>query len=321
MSDLVEPAAFHDFESACRAVMKLLHGRYGYGLWMVTRVEGDDWIVLHAEDNDYGLEEHRVFRWSDSFCYRMINENAPRVAPAARRVPAYASAPIGMDIEIGSYIGVPLTREDGSLFGTLCAIDKQERPDIEEAELPVVETFAQLLSTVLNFELKAVEEARRADRVESESLLDPLTGLRNRRGWDQKMHEEEIRAQRLGSPICVFSIDLDDLKRMNDNHGHAQGDQLIRRAANAIQESLREIDVAARVGGDEFTILALECSEEGSGEILERLQNSFKSEGVNASIGKAMRNPEQGLDAALAEADQEMYRMKAERKARPRKRV
>jgi diguanylate cyclase len=321
MSEALHPIAFTDFESACRAVMKLLRARYGFGLWMVTRVEGDDWIVLHAEDTTYGLEEHRVLRWGDTFCYRMINEDAPRMAAATQQVPAYANAPVGGDIEIGAYIGVPLTREDGSLFGTLCAIDKEEHPEIGEEDLPVVETFAQLLSTVLNFELKAVEEARRADRVESESLLDPLTGLRNRRGWDQKMHEEEIRAQRLGSPICVFSIDLDDLKLMNDNHGHAQGDQLIRRAANAITASLREIDVAARVGGDEFTILALECSEEGSGEILERLQTAFKSEGVIASIGKAMRNPEQGLDAALADADKEMYRMKAERKARPRKRV
>jgi len=321
MKDANQLPAFTDFESASRAVLKFLHARYGFGLWMVTRVEGDDWIVLHAEDNGYGLEERRVLRWTDTYCYHMVHHDAPRLAPASRQVEAYANAAVGGDIAIGAYIGVPLTLEDGSLFGTLCAIDPDEHPGLDEHALATVELFAQLLSTLLCFDLKTVEQARRADRVESESLLDPLTGLRNRRGWDQKVLEEEARAQRLGSPICVFSIDLDDLKSINDNHGHAQGDQYLRRAAGAITDCLREIDVAARVGGDEFTIMALECSEEGSGEILERLNAAFKTAGVNASIGKATRNPEQGLQAALDEADRDMYRIKAERKAKPRKRV
>ena len=321
MNEALQPKAFTDFESASRAVLELLSARYGFGLWMVTRVEGGDWIVLHAKDTSYGLEEHRVMRWEDSYCYRMVTDDAPRYAPDARRVEAYANAPINQQLGIGAYLGMPLTREDGSLFGTLCAIDPAEHPGMAPGELAVVEMFAQLLSTLLCFDLKTVEQARRAARVESESLLCPLTGLRNRRGWEQKMQEEEARAQRLGSPICVFSIDLDDLKSINENHGHAQGDQYLRRAAAAIQESLREIDIAARIGGDEFTIMAIECNEEGSGEILERLQTTFKSAGINASIGRAVRDPAKGLEAALETSDEDMYRVKAERRAKPRKRV
>lgn len=321
MSEVLQPTAFQDFESASRAVLDLLHARYGFGLWMVTRVEGTDWIVLHAKDTTYGLEERRVLHWDDTFCYHMVTQGAPRVAANIKTVAPYANSPVNQQIDIGAYIGVPLTHEDGSLFGTLCAIDKETHADIAVEEVALIEMLAQLLSTLLCFDLRAVEEARRADRVESESLLCPLTGLRNRRGWNEKVHEEEIRAQRLGSPIGVFSIDLDDLKYVNDNHGHAQGDQLIRRAANAITASLREIDVAARVGGDEFTILALECTDEGAAEILERLRNAFKAEGVSASIGMAMRNPEEGLEATIDDADKAMYADKALRKAKPRKRV
>ena len=101
---------YSGFEAAARAVLGFLHARFGFDLWMVTRTEGEDWIVLHVEDHGYGVRPGTVFRWSDSFCSRMVQGLGPRVAPDAAGVPAYAEAPIGRQVRIGAYIGLPLRR-------------------------------------------------------------------------------------------------------------------------------------------------------------------------------------------------------------------
>lgn len=138
-----------DFEGAAHAVLSFLHLRMGFGLWMVTRTEGEDWIVLQAEDHGYGVTEGTVFRWADSFCSRMVEGDGPRVAPDSDSVPAYATAAIGRHVKIGAYVGVPLRRGDGSLFGTLCAIDPQIQAESIVEEQQLIELLAGLLSTLL----------------------------------------------------------------------------------------------------------------------------------------------------------------------------
>ncbi|WP_295994039.1 hypothetical protein [Rugamonas sp.] len=103
-----------DFAEASRATMAFLRERCGFQLWMVTRAEGEDWIVLHADDHGYGVRAGQVYRWTDSFCSRMVRGLGPRVAPDSARVDSYAAAPIGRLVDIGAYIGIPLTRADGA---------------------------------------------------------------------------------------------------------------------------------------------------------------------------------------------------------------
>lgn len=88
-------SSFHDFESAGRAVLAFLHHRLGFGLWMVTRTEGEDWIVLQTEGQAYDVNPGQVFCWTDSFCFRMVKGDGPRIAPDSDVIPAYAAAPIG----------------------------------------------------------------------------------------------------------------------------------------------------------------------------------------------------------------------------------
>ena len=73
-----------DFERASQAVLEFLHRRLGFSLWMVTRVQGDDFIILQAKDEGYGVSPGTVIRWADSFCSQMVKGNAPRVAPDGR---------------------------------------------------------------------------------------------------------------------------------------------------------------------------------------------------------------------------------------------
>lgn len=312
---LVEPLTpFQNFEDASQAALRFLEDRLGFGLWLVTRTEGDDWIVLSAEDREYGVGSGDVFRWSDSFCYHMVQGRGPRVAPRSDEVSAYAQAPIGDEVPIRSYLGVPLTLSDGSLFGTLCAIDPEPQPAEVRGELPVVEMLARLLSTVLQQELHAQAAARRAERAEVSAERDPLTSLYNRRGWERLMAAEEERCQRYGNPAATLMIDLDELKEINDRDGHAAGDALLRRTAEVLRASCRKSDILARVGGDEFVVLAVETRPEEAEQLAVRLQEHLSEAHVRASIGWAPRRPGAGLEEALERADQHMYRDKRTRK-------
>lgn len=311
---ILDIQAFSDFDSAAREVLSFLHQRIGFDLWLITRVEGEDWVVLKAGNDRCGIKEGSVFRWADSFCSQMIMGKGPHIAPHAGTIPAYANAPIKKQLKIGAYAGVPLTYENGSLFGTLCAIHPASLPETITAELPLIELLAKLLSSVLNAGLRASEQARCAEQAQTEALSDALTGLYNRRGWDQLLANEEKRCLQYGYPACVISIDLNGLKQVNDIEGHARGDELICRASQAIRQTVRRQDVAARLGGDEFAVLCAECNLANGEALAERIKAALLFSQVEASLGVAARKPNQGLLQAWKEADQAMYVCKKKNK-------
>jgi len=316
-SPAIDLTAFGDFETAARAVLAYLHQRLGFRLWMMTRTEGADWIVLQAEDHGYNVKDGTVLRWADSFCSQMVLGRGPRVAPRARDIAAYAAAPISQRMPIGAYIGVPLAKRDGTLFGTLCAIDPTPQHESIRDDLPLVELLARLLAAVVDSKLRELEQTRLLERSRQEAQTDALTGLLNRRGWEKAIKAEEARAQRYGSPACVLVVDLDNLKEVNDSEGHPQGDALIRAAADCIRNAVRQSDAVARIGGDEFAVLTIECDTAGSEATFNSIVLALSSRGIRASVGKAMRDPRRGLVEAIAEADRAMYAAKARRRGIP----
>ena len=302
---------FADFESAGRAVLSTLSARFGFGLWMITRTEGADWIVLQTDDSqcpsEYRIAEGNVFNWVDSYCSRMADGLGPRVTENAQQTRAYHDAAINQAVQIGAYIGVPIHNSDGSLFGTLCAIDPQpQNPSIHQ-DLPLIETMARLLSSILAHDLKAIEQERALQKSQKEATTDALTGLKNRRGWDSAIADEETRAKRYGNSVSVLVVDIDGLKETNDEHGHAEGDDLIIRAAQALKSSVRDSDIVARLGGDEFGILALECDDNASQTLVNKCRNALQQHTVEASIGRATRKPDLDLEHAIQQADEAMY--------------
>jgi diguanylate cyclase (GGDEF)-like protein len=299
-----------DFERAGHAVLEFLHRRFGFGLWMVTRVQGDDFIVLQSEGDGYGVSPGTVIRWADSFCSEMVKGNGPRIAPNSEVVPAYTAAPVGRQVSIKAYIGVPLAHADGRLFGTLCAIDPERQPDAIVEQQDLIELLASMLSAILDAELKLSEAIRRTEHLALEALVDPLTSLLNRRAWDRLLAQEEERCRRYGHTATVFVVDLDHLKEINDTAGHAAGDALLVRAASALQEVVRDIDVVARLGGDEFGLIAVECDAAGAELLLRRLREALDERQVRASVGLAVREATSGLARAWEQADRLMYAQK-----------
>jgi diguanylate cyclase len=311
----MSPWSFDSFESAGQAILKFLHQRVGFDLWMITRTEGDDWIVLQTEDHGYGVKPGQVFRWADSFCSHMVKGNAPCIAPRSNDIELYATAPIVRQVNIQAYIGQPLLKSNGELFGTLCAINPQPHDDKLLQEKDLIEFMAALLTHILHIELKQTEQTRQIERLQAKAMTDELTQLYNRGGWEHFIALEEERSQRYGNLSAVYVIDLDGLKEVNDTLGHAAGDELIQRAAHALRCMARQTDIVARLGGDEFSILSIEIDHAGAETLLERIQQALQQVQVDASVGFALRHPSFGLQQAISQADQQMYFHKRSKKA------
>lgn len=312
------------FADAASRVLAMLNAIAPMGLWMVTRTVGDDWIVLQSVSPGYDVAAGDVFRWSDSFCSRMVAGEGPRVAPDSDDVPSYRDAPLGRQIPIRSYAGVELVTGEGELFGTLCAIDPEPQHLQPEALEHLLTAASGLLSRILTTEL-ALQETRRAFvRVASEAETDQLTGLVNRRGWESSLRRLETVAAAVGTPMTVALLDLDGLKTVNDLQGHETGDELLRATARCLTSRTRRGDVVARLGGDEFGVLLPATTEPEAAELLRRLGDELAANGIRASIGAAERD-ETGLRLALGRADRAMYRDKQQRNRRrprqPRRRV
>jgi diguanylate cyclase (GGDEF)-like protein len=111
-----------------------------------------------------------------------------------------------------------------------------------------------------------------ASEVYKLAALDQLTGLYNRRSGEQRLAEEMSRAQRHGRPLTILLMDLDGLKAVNDKHGHAAGDTVIKSFADRLQRAIRGSDLAVRLGGDEFMAILPECKCEEVNRVLGRIE-------------------------------------------------
>lgn len=293
----VKSLIFPDFASAASAVLTMLYDRLGFRLWMVTKTQGDDWIVLQVKDQGYGVKKGDVFRWTDSFCSRMVEGLGPRIAPSSKDVIAYATAPIGNQVPISAYVGVPLVRSDGTLFGTLCAIDPSEQSQSITYDLAFVELQAKLLSTLLDMESKASVQIRETQRAECDELIDPLTQLYDAKGWDKFLTYEENRCFLYGTPTGIVSIRLQNLADSSDNL------DLISKTSQILKNTLRKEDFIAYLGGDRFAVLAVESDRFATQVITERLSKAFKEAEIQAFLGIAIREPSTTLEETHKKAE------------------
>lgn len=146
-------------------------------------------------------------------------------------------------------------------------------------------------------------------RLRSLAETDALTGLPNRRSWDERLTHHLTLADRLGYPLCVVMMDVDGFKRLNDSEGHAAGDAVLQTIAEDGNEVLRGTDVFARVGGDEFAMLLPGCDLESAGDIVRRMRSSMEAR-VTMSAGVASWDGEETAEALLGRADAALYRAK-----------
>jgi diguanylate cyclase len=147
---------------------------------------------------------------------------------------------------------------------------------------------------------------------------DPLTGAFNRRGMTEAFAREASRAQRSGEPLSLALIDLDDFKRVNDQHGHAVGDAALVHLTRVIGETLRPTDLCGRLGGEEFVLVMPGSDHAAAQQALTRLQAAMTAQPVAHtnvtlafSAGLVLSQRSESLEDLLARADSAVYRAKA----------
>ncbi len=197
-------------------------------------------------------------------------------------------------------------RVAGERIGTL--ISRSARPltlDLEQAEAATL--LAQQTAALID----VAQALRREQRA---AVTDSLTGLLNRRGFDERLREEIGRASRAGRPLALVLADCDDLKRVNDTEGHNQGDAVLQGFAELLRDHKRITDIAGRIGGDEFALLLPQSGIDDTIAVTERLRDGLRlleDMGVTASFGIAVY-PDDGTTSAtlLRAADRALYAAK-----------
>jgi len=171
--------------------------------------------------------------------------------------------------------------------------------------------------TVVGVAIAGLSQLRRTQaQLELLATHDPLTTVLNARAFASQVAQELGRNRRYGRPLALIYLDLDDFKRVNDAHGHATGDAVLRLVADAMRGAVRQADFVGRLGGDEFGVLMPETDGSVAHSVANRLAGGIRTvfrgtPSVTASIGVvAVTGTEAGSDELLRKADQAMYEAK-----------
>lgn len=295
------------FSASAQRIVDYLNAHTPLTDWSVSRVAGGEQVHLHVHDEGVLSAGSRV-PWDDTFCIRMTR-GASRIVPDALADPDYADHPLAQTVR--AYAGFPLTDDEGNTFGTLCGVGTVPLAAADDVDADLIELMSELLSSQLRLARIADRDRRAAEIAEACAHTDALTGLVNRRGWDLLLTDGQERITAYGDPVALAILDLDGLKQVNDTEGHPAGDELLRRAADALTAVASAGDRVARYGGDEFTILANNVPLDGLDQHFSRFVDALTSRGISASIGyAATKAGDVGVADAFALADTAMYRAK-----------
>lgn len=279
-------------------------------LWLVTAVrDGEQTVVAAAGAWSSDALHGAAHPWEDSFCLRMVERRGPVVAPDVAAVPAYAEAAVGPLEAVRAYVGVPLEGDDGVVFGTLCGFAGEPQDADWDGSLSSVRLVGRMLSTILAREQFARERSQEAAAAYALVERDPVTGLRNRRGWDAAVEQEDTRCQRYGAAASVLVLDLGtpalaDAARSQDE---------LPRCAEVLGRSCRPGDVLARLGTRDFAVLALECDLVAARALHGRLRVQLRTAGLAAATGVATRRAGEHLADAWRRAADEVGRERRRR--------
>ncbi len=232
---------------------------------------------------------------------------------AAARVEDYAGltgevARIVQPFAIRSSVGAPV-RLDGRVWGAVVALSTRPRAIPDDAEERLVR-FAELVDL-------AVRSASHLAELESRAATDPLTGLANKRSFDERLASEWDRAMRHDRPLALAMLDLDRFKAVNDAHGHGAGDAVLLEVARRLAAEVRPADMLARVGGEEFAWILPEADAADAWAAAERARDAVSRARVPSigrlTISAGVADTDDALSAAglYAAADKALYAAKA----------
>jgi len=287
-------------EDVYRTALAAAEGILGFGICTIDILEGDR-LVAKATSN--GLPEGtsisaplseeslatKTYKTGKSFLFGSLAE-VPEARPTSSDFKSGISAPIGR-------------------YGVFQVASPQENAFTDDD--------VRLLELLLGHTSQAIARIRLQNELREQARRDPLTGVHNRRYFNEVVEQEFVRSRRYDHPIGFLMIDVDRFKEINDRFGHQIGDRVLKAVAELLIGQVRESDIVVRYGGDEFLIMLLETDGETEA-VAERIRNAVAERNktnelipfpVTLSIGAAHWNPEskKPIEQILAEADERMY--------------
>ncbi|HEV8701650.1 MAG TPA: sensor domain-containing diguanylate cyclase [Candidatus Polarisedimenticolia bacterium] len=226
---------------------------------------------------------------------------------------AFGPADPSKPVPARSVVAVPLLSR-GRLIGVVAAVDRVRAGHFTNHD-------ARLLATLLEPAGVAIDNALLLRKSEELSITDDLTKLYNSRFLNSTLRREVERSKRYRTPVSLIFLDLDGFKNVNDQHGHLWGSRTLVEVGKVIAQTVREIDIVARFGGDEFTVILPQTGPEGAAIIAERIRQRIEETPFLASHGMDVRisaslgiasfpDHGQSRDDLLARADHAMYVVK-----------
>lgn len=298
-----------DFGSTCNEVLSTIHKQYPLDLWMITRTNGQDTIVLQTKGKGFNIKPGVNLHWEDTLCVRLVNQSAPNIAPCIDDVPCYQEAPVTQNFNLKACM-LASYNANGQLFGTICGVNTTTLdPSVSEGK-PLLLALAQQLSKALTHDLSQLESMRANERLASKTYIDDITLLTDWRGWDALLDAENVRCKIYGNKGIVISMDMANLKAVNQARGREAGDHVLRKAAQLVQALLRPQDIIARVGNDEFGILCIDHPLYDAPSLAHLIYTTLMQEHINCYVGHASSLPHKGLRDVWELAEHMMYKNK-----------
>ncbi len=242
--------------------------------------------------------------------YVLLNKKIEMVENYAqwdKRIDSYNNHPIYAAMAAPMMIG-------NRFLGVIGITNSDYSRRFTNSEKSLLNLFAQQASI-------AVENARLFEERERQARIDPVTNIYNRRGLYELGTRELDRVERYNRPLAAIMLDIDHFKEVNDTHGHATGDLILKELANRLDENLRKIDILSRYGGEEFVILLPETDEKNALMVAQRLRNSVEEEpftpndlniAITVSLGVSLiEGNHTSLDTLIEQADTAMYQSKS----------
>jgi diguanylate cyclase (GGDEF)-like protein len=267
-----------------------------------------DQAAARPETNSRAHGSSGIWRWVTTD-RKPILTNMPTLDPRFTGMPEW-------HFPVGQFLAVPALME-GKLVGLIAVANSENL--YSERDLEAMEQLATLYAI-------AVDRKRKEDELREMSLTDELTGLNNRRGFFTLAEQQLKIANRSKKEMFLLYADLDGLKIINDTFGHDEGDKALVETAALLRDAFRESDIIARMGGDEFVVLAVDVSDARPATMAQRIREKFAERNarpgqrfvLSISQGMVCYDPEKPCSAPdlVSSADKLMYEEKVAKKGR-----
>jgi len=318
-----ETTEFDKFAKPLLQLLKALTGLESTFLTLVDEQQQQQWVITSESSAALPMPAGLQVAWQDSMCRLMFNQQLNCTSDVVSRFAQSHGAKNGMQ----TFMVLPVSFE-GSLIGTLCGADRH-CIQLNETQLSHARLIAAALSSQLNLlsdnhhtrqQLQQQHHQADALRQQVQNLeelagTDPLTGLPNRRAFDERFGQMVDIARRSKEEVGLMLIDIDHFKQVNDRYCHEVGDKVIQQLGRGLLQLARAADIPCRIGGDEFQLAAIGTSAGGLSKLARRLQQYLQQQrqelGVSCTLSIGIATTLQSpLEDLFKSADVALYRSK-----------